>query len=68
MELMYRGARYQVAPAPVQIVDTPEVGQYRGSAVKFHQLAVMPTVQRILHLVYRGVAFDEDISTLTPEG
>lgn len=62
MELMYRGVRYQAAPALVKIEDTPQVGQYRGSTIHFHKPAPMPALHRILHLVYRGVGFEEDLT------
>ncbi len=65
MKLVYRGVRYDVIPAQVEVVDSPITGQYRGSTVHFHQLTKLPVIQRVLHLVYRGVAFDEAIATPT---
>lgn len=62
MELVYRGVRYSATPAQIDIVETPVSGQYRGAAVRFHQAVKLPTMQQVLHLIYRGVEFDEGIS------
>jgi len=65
MEMTYRGARYNASPAHVEVADMPVVGQYRGANVTFHQAAKLANIQQVLHLVYRGVAFDEAIATPT---
>lgn len=62
MKLVYRGIRYNVTPGEVQIPDMPVKGQYRGSTVTLNQIQ-LPMFQHILHLVYRGVAYDEAIAT-----
>lgn len=59
MQLVYRGIRYNAAPAQVDVVDAPVTGQYRGATVTFHQPAKLSTLQQVLHLIYRGIAFDE---------
>ncbi|MBD3883959.1 DUF4278 domain-containing protein [Phormidium tenue FACHB-886] len=65
MELIYRGVRYTATPAQVDVVDAPVTGQYRGATVTFHQAVKLPAMQRVLHLIYRGVAFDEGIAAPT---
>ena len=65
MKLVYRGVRYDATPAKLNVADAPVVGQYRGATVHFHQAAKISPIQRVLHLVYRGVAFDEAIATPT---
>ncbi|MBD2056218.1 DUF4278 domain-containing protein [Oculatella sp. FACHB-28] len=65
MQLVYRGVRYNAASTHVDVVDVPVTGQYRGSVIKFHYPAKLPAVKQILHLIYRGVAFDEVITTPT---
>lgn len=62
MELIYRGVRYQYNPAPVNVIDAPVAGKYRGSTFKLHEVAKVAVVQPILHLMYRGVHFDEGTS------
>lgn len=63
MKLVYRGVCYDAAPAQVDVADVPVTGQYRGATVHFHQAAKLSTIQQVLHLIYRGVAFDEAIAT-----
>ncbi|MBD1914103.1 MULTISPECIES: DUF4278 domain-containing protein [unclassified Leptolyngbya] len=65
MKLVYRGVRYDAVPAQLDVADAPVTGQYRGATVHFHQAAKLPVVQRVLHLIYRGVEFDEAIATPT---
>lgn len=65
MKLVYRGVRYDATPAQVDVADVPVVGQYRGATVHFHQAAKLSKIQQVLHLIYRGVAFDEAIATPT---
>lgn len=65
MKMVYRGVRYDATPAYVDVIDAPVTGQYRGTAVTFHQPAKQPVFQQVLHLIYRGVAFDEAIATPT---
>lgn len=65
MKLTYRGVQYEANPTYVDVIDAPTTGQYRGATVHFHQSAKLPVVQRVLHLVYRGVGFDEAIVTPT---
>jgi hypothetical protein len=65
MQLVYRGIHYNTASTHVDVVDLPVSGQYRGSAIKFHHPAKLLAVKQILHLIYRGVAFDEAITTPT---
>ena len=65
MKLVYRGVRYDATPAQLEVADAPVTGQYRGATVHFHQAAKLSTIQRVLHLMYRGVAFDEAIATPT---
>lgn len=65
MKLVYRGVRYDATPAQLEVADTSMAGQYRGATVHFHQAAKLSTVQQVLHLIYRGVAFDEAIATPT---
>ncbi|MBD2465200.1 DUF4278 domain-containing protein [Oscillatoria sp. FACHB-1407] len=62
MKLVYRGVRYDANIAPVAVVDAPITGQYRGATLQFHNAAKLSMMQRVLHLVYRGVAFDEAIA------
>jgi hypothetical protein len=54
MKLVYRGVHYNYTPASTEVIDTPIVGQYRGSAFKLHQALRLPNVDHILHLIYRG--------------
>jgi len=63
MKLAYRGVRYDATPAHVDVADAPITGQYRGATMTFHQAAKLPIIQQVLHLTYRGVAFDEAIAT-----
>lgn len=63
MELQYRGVRYSLNPSQMVVADAPEVGQYRGAKVKFHQPITKVAMQRVLHLMYRGIRFDEEIGT-----
>lgn len=65
MQLIYRGIRYSSTPAQVDVADSPVTGQYRGATVHFHQATKRLTVQQVLHLIYRGVAFDEGMATPT---
>ena len=65
MKLVYRSVCYDATPAQLEVADAPATGQYRGATVHFHQAAKLSTIQRVLHLVYRGVAFDEAIATPT---
>jgi hypothetical protein len=65
MKLVYRGVRYDIAPGQVELADVPVMGQYRGATVHFHQAAKLSPIQHVLHLIYRGVAFDEAIATPT---
>jgi len=63
MEMIYRGTRYNATPAHVEVADIPMTGQYRGANVTFHQATKLANIQQVLHLIYRGVAFDEAIAT-----
>jgi hypothetical protein len=54
MKLHYRGATYDHADLPVETVDAPVVGHYRGATHKIHQpkqRVAQPPTQR---LKYRG--------------
>lgn len=59
MQLTYRGVHYQYNPTPVEVVDAPVAGKYRGSHFRLHNAAHVAIVQPILHLIYRGVHLDE---------
>jgi|GEM_PF-4653395 hypothetical protein len=63
MELQYRGVRYSLNPNQMNVENAPEVGQYRGAQIRFHQPVTKLAVQQVLHLIYRGVQFDEGIGT-----
>lgn len=63
MELIYRGTRYNATPAYVEMADAPVTGTYRGATVVFHRAATLTPIQQVMHLIYRGVAFDQAIAT-----
>ncbi|GAB4376615.1 MAG: hypothetical protein Kow00121_23970 [Elainellaceae cyanobacterium] len=63
MELIYRGARHSYNPEVINVEDTPVVGQYRGAALRLHKATRLSLMPRVLHLIYRGVSFDEKNDT-----
>lgn len=63
MQLKYRGVPYNLNSSELLVEDTPEAGKYRGATVKFHQPVTKFDIQQVLHLMYRGIHFDEGIGT-----
>lgn len=63
MEMQYRGVRYSLNPSNMTVADAPATGQYRGSKICFHQPVTKLSIQQVLHLIYRGVRFDEGVGT-----
>lgn len=63
MKLQYRGVRYSLNSNEMTVEDTPEVGQYRGAKIRFHQPITKLAIQQVLHLMYRGIKFDEAVGT-----
>lgn len=56
MKLVYRGVAYDYAPHQVPVVDSVEVGKYRGATLHFHKL-VKALTQPACDLKYRGVSY-----------
>lgn len=56
IQLTYRGARYNYEPTPVDMVETNQVGVYRGQAYPITYPRHIP-VQPVHNLSYRGVAY-----------
>lgn len=56
MKLVYRGVPYEYNPPKVPVVDSVEVGTYRGATLHFHKLLKALT-QPARDLKYRGVSY-----------
>lgn len=56
MKLTYRGVSYEYTPPPMPVVDTEELGHYRGAIFHFHKL-IKSIAQPSLDLKYRGVSY-----------
>jgi len=63
MELQYRGVRYSLNSNSMNVKNASAIGQYRGAKVRFHQPIHKLAIQQVLHLMYRGIKFDEAIGT-----
>ena len=56
MRLVYRGIPHEYNPSEVPVVDSAEIGKYRGAPLHFHKLLKAIT-QPARDLKYRGVAY-----------
>lgn len=56
MKLVYRGIPYEYNLPKVPVVDSVEVGKYRGAPLHFHKLLKAFT-QPARDLKYRGVSY-----------
>lgn len=54
MRLSYRGANYEFAPTSVEIFETEQTGQYRGTPYRVTLAARSSVPQSILRYTYRG--------------
>lgn len=57
MKLTYRGHSYNYEPAPVDLVESPLVGTYRGQAYSISYPRHIPVPQPVKALKYRGVEY-----------
>ncbi|QYO64231.1 DUF4278 domain-containing protein [Leptolyngbya sp. 7M] len=57
MQLTYRGAHYNREPQPVDMVDSPIQGTYRGQAFSFSYPRHIPVPQPVHTLTYRGATY-----------
>ena len=62
MKLKYRGVSYEYKIPEVAIVESQEVGKYRGGTYHFHKL-VKALSQPVFDLKYRGVPYHTGGST-----
>ncbi|WP_088893063.1 DUF4278 domain-containing protein [Leptolyngbya ohadii] len=63
MQLQYRGVPYSLNSSEMCVEDAPATGQYRGARIRFQQPVTKFDIREVLHLMYRGIRFDEEIGT-----
>ena len=56
MKLKYRGVSYEYNAPKIEVVESEEVGHYRGATLHFHKL-LKAISQPAFDLKYRGVAY-----------
>jgi len=54
MQLSYRGVKYNTAKPSVEVIETQEVGQYRGAAYHLHRAVNVAARKSSDVLKYRG--------------
>ncbi|NJN57240.1 MAG: DUF4278 domain-containing protein [Leptolyngbyaceae cyanobacterium SL_5_9] len=54
MELHYRGATYEPAEAPIEMIQGEVIGQYRGAVLRSQQPRRIAVPQPSLRVKYRG--------------
>ncbi|MGB7085475.1 MAG: DUF4278 domain-containing protein [Phormidesmis sp.] len=54
MQLSYRGVKYNTSNTTVEVIETPEIGQYRGAVYHIHRAVNVPVRESQDVLKYRG--------------
>ncbi|MEL6249649.1 MAG: DUF4278 domain-containing protein [Cyanobacteria bacterium J06626_23] len=54
MQLSYRGVKYSVSQSPVEVVDAPANGTYRGATYRIKQASASSVQAHPQGLKYRG--------------
>ncbi|AFY59165.1 hypothetical protein Riv7116_6850 [Rivularia sp. PCC 7116] len=57
MKLIYRGIKYEHAPATVEVTTAGVCGKYRGAEWKCHYSQYTPVTDNAVELKYRGVSY-----------
>ncbi len=54
MQLSYRGVKYNTNPTPTQVIETKEIGHYRGATYHVRRAVNIPAHRSEDVLKYRG--------------